>query len=286
MVRMKFIDKLKNRLSYRELEPFCITSEIREAYSTGSVCGGTLRGLNAVVTGGGSGIGFAIAKRLVVEGCTVVIIGRNAEKLGQAQEQLGNVSVYAWDVSKIQELDKALTAIEALFDSGKIDIWVNSHGIFSIYDRKRSFCNVPMEGLEEVMSINLNSTYALNMYVANRLSVKNYKGHILNIASICAYMNSSKYTPYGMSKSGVVALTKELGNWYNKKGIIINAIAPGSCATSMIDLGENVNIASPINVIKRVSMPEEIAALAAIMVSPFGDSLYGAVVTASACEQF
>jgi NAD(P)-dependent dehydrogenase (short-subunit alcohol dehydrogenase family) len=287
---MKILDcvnKMQKKLVHMSLQPVYMTDELKNYYSIFPInC--EISGANAVVTGGGSGIGFAIAKMLISQGCNVLLVGSNKNKLQNAVQLLGkNIDYYCWDLNEVKEIEKHIVTICEKFENNKLDIWVNCHGIYSEYDSRRAFRNVPMENLEKVLKLNCQSTEKLTDFVAGRM-IKSGKraAHILNISSICATMKSAVYTPYGLSKAGIIHSTRILAKKYENRGIVINAIAPGTVATKFIwDIDEKTNIAYDANVIKRFIFPEEIAAIAVMMVSPYGNDLNGAVLTVSACER-
>ena len=275
------------KIRMAEMRPVYFTKRLRESYSTASVCKGTLRNKNVLITGGGSGIGLAIAKRMLMEGCYVVITGRNEKKLTEAIESItfgkNKIAYVVCDQEKVKEMNKKLTQILALFPEKRIDVLINNAGVFTEVDRTRAFRNVEKE-YNKILGINLKGTYALTTKIIEVMIHQQVKGSIVNIASICAISPKFMYTPYGISKSGVIAMTKELSQKYKKNGITINAVAPGSVATAMGDLKENDNLAKKNNILRRVILPEEVAGLVAMLASEYGRYLGGRVITISAGE--
>ena len=119
--------------------------------------------------------------------------------------------------------------------------------------------------------------------VAAEMIANNIKGHIINVASICGLTNHHGYTPYGISKVGVIEYTRMLAEQYKGK-VIIEALAPGSVATRMGKTGFGKNIAGTNSVTKHTALPEEIASVIAFMASPTGQYLNGQTILASAME--
>lgn len=287
---MKILDcvnKIQKKLLHMSLQPVYMNDELRNSYIDLPL-NYEISGMNAVITGGGSGIGFEIAKLLISQGCNVVIVGSNKERLKVAINQLGSDTYsYCWDLKEIKEIEENYMSICNFFKNNKIDIWINCHGIYSEYDNKRAFRNVPVDVMEKTLKLNCDSIEKITDFIAGKaIMEKRWPMHILNISSICASLKTAVYTPYGLSKVGIMSVTRNMARKYRNKGIVINAIAPGAVATKLIwNFDKDTNIAYDANILKRFILPEEIAALAVMMVSSYGNDLNGAVITASACER-
>jgi NAD(P)-dependent dehydrogenase (short-subunit alcohol dehydrogenase family) len=172
-------------------------------------------GRRAVVTGGASGIGEAVAKRIAAEGGKVAIWDLN-----------GGIKV---DVSDFTSVEKAVR--ETVKQIGGIDILVNSAGITGPTVPLMEF---PIDGWKQVIDINLNGTFYCNRAVAPLMVAQNY-GRIVNIASIAGKEGNPNASGYSASKAGVIGLTKSLGKELAKYNITVNAVTPAAVRTPIFD---------------------------------------------------
>ena len=136
------------------------------------------------------------------------------------------------------------------------------------------------------MNTNLKSSLLLSQSFVDYCKETEIKGHILNTSSVCGLFESMGMTPYGISKAGVIEMTKQFA--IANKGIVTcNSIAPGSVATVMGDLHTGSNIASSCSCNRHVTTAEEIASLAALMCTDdISEKLNGQTIKACACEKF
>ena len=172
-------------------------------------------GRRAVVTGGASGIGEAVAKRLAAEGCKVAVWDLN-----------GGFKV---DISDYASVEKAVA--ETIKQIGGIDILVNSAGITGPTVPLIEF---PIDGWKQVIDINLNGTFYCNRAIAPLMVAQNY-GRIVNIASIAGKEGNPNASGYSASKAGVIGLTKSLGKELAKHNITVNAVTPAAVRTPIFD---------------------------------------------------
>lgn len=229
----------------------------------------SLTGKVAFVTGGSGGIGYSISEALIQRGCKVIIAGTNEKKLQENCRRLGEDAQYiTLDLSNISSFEMKLTdAIEKATD-GKIDILINCAGVFST----GSFLSAKEKEFDKVFDINVKGTYFWSGYVANHMISKHVKGHILNVSSSSGIRPAK--TPYQMSKWAINGLTKGMAAELIPYGIVVNGIAPGPTATSMLGITENSSIDNP-NPAGRYVLPEEVASLAVFMVSDSGNMIVG-----------
>ena len=242
-----------------KLKPITLSSEYIEETKI-------LKNKNVLVFGGSRGIGLSISKGLKSEGANVLVLSR-AEHLEKEE--------FHFVQSAVKEFDKYDEILQEVIERmPKIDIVINCHGICPQKDFKGDFLEINFEDFDEVIDVNLKSVYFINLYFCKYFLKNKIKGHILNICSTDGLKGSC--VPYGISKNGCVALTKGLGKKMAEYGIIINGIAPGGTATSMIKRNENdlrSNIPS-----NRLTTTEEIANMALFLVSDMGNNMIGEIV--------
>lgn len=283
---MGIISKIKNKLSYRVIRPLLYDEGVRSAYSTTSVTGGALRGKTAVVTGATSGIGYATAQRLLNEGCNVIVVGRNEDKLKESLNTLSVGEGTQLDYMVMDSLDSQSleNKVKGVFDKCRIDLWVNSAGIFKKTDRDRKFRGIDADTYFDVVNTNLKSNMLLIPYVADEMVAHGIDGTIITVSSICGFTNHFGYTPYGISKNGVIEFIKEIAPKYEGK-VSILSVAPGSVATRMGDTGYGKDISGSSSFTHHVGIPEETASVIAFLASPIGKHLNGQTILASAGER-
>ena len=193
----------------------------------------SLQGKIALITGGGSGIGYEIAQCMAMAGATVIITGRREFALKEATEKLGgNVHYVVNDVTELDKLEALVAEIETRF--GTIDILVNNAGI----NMKKPALEVTDQDFNHIIHTNLNSVFALTRAVAKGM-VARKSGSIIMISSMAAYYGIDRVVAYAASKSGVEGMVKVLASEFSKFNVRINSIAPGFIETSMMQTAMN-----------------------------------------------
>ncbi|WHU04564.1 MULTISPECIES: SDR family NAD(P)-dependent oxidoreductase [unclassified Sphingomonas] len=187
-----------------------------------SVFAGRYAGRCAVVTGGASGLGKAVATRIVAEGGKVVLWDLNADALAAAQAEVGAAGVQALDVSDAAAVEAAAKASAEIL--GKIDVLVCSAGITGATVPVHEF---PLDSWLRVMDINLNGLFYCNRAIVP-LMLENGYGRIVNIASVAGKEGNPNASAYSASKAGVIGFTKSLGKELAGKGVIANALTPAT----------------------------------------------------------
>lgn len=181
----------------------------------------------AIVTGGASGIGFAIAQKFVKNNITTIIIGRNQEKLNAAKEKLGVLcEAIAFDLNQLSEIPDLIKKLEKKYSG--IDILVNNAGI----NLKKGFTEVTDEDFQKIMLTNVESIFTISRE-AVKFMIKNKSGSIINISSMASQYGLPKVIAYSASKGAIESMTRAMAVELSPKGIRINCIAPGFIATDM-----------------------------------------------------
>lgn len=233
-----------------------------------------LKGKIAFIVGGTGGIGKAIAESFISSGAKVVISGASKEKVCKTVEQLGaNAKGIQVDLSQVSLFDEKIICAIEQFPEKRIDILVNCAGVHG----NQKFGNVSEETYDMVMDINLKGLFFMTQEVGNYMKRNGIKGHILNVSSAAALKPG--YTPYEISKNAVKSFTLGAAAELIDYGIVVNAIAPGPVATSMLGYEEEDTLYTECVPAKRFATPLEIAQLAVIMVSDIcnlviGDTFY------------
>lgn len=249
----------------------CVTANI--AYPQ---YGNILEGRRICVTGGGSGIGLAIAKKFAQCGARVLITGRNEEKLRAAIKEIGTNGFYiVWDVSNVCLTEKKLCDASKILD-GNIDILVNNAGLAP----SKFWGDVDEIEWDRIYSTNLKGMFFLTQQLVKewgKLAFSGYK-KVINISSQGGFVGATY--PYRMVKWDVRGLTEGLGKALVKDNIIVNGIAPGVVKTSMQDfsLKQGDNLYTNQNPIQRVCLPEEIAELALFLASDASNYIIGQTI--------
>lgn len=240
-------------------------------------------GQRAVVTGGGSGLGFGIAKVFIEAGAEVIIIGRNETKLQEACEQLGAKCSYrAFDVTKLDEIPALVK------DIGAVDILVNCAGVHL----KKWALDVTDEEFLSVLNVHVMSVFALSREFAH-LMVEQGHGSIVLISSMTAIMGMEQVVAYTTAKSAILGLQRSLVAELSQKGVRINTIAPGWIDTPMFHKATDNDPQRKANILRRIPMktfgtPEDIGYAALYLSSSAGAYVNGVFlpVDAGASEAF
>src|ERR1019366_4582428 len=188
-----------------------------------------LKGKRILITGGGTGIGRAMAERFLQLGATVFICGRRAEVVQQTAKELsaatgGTIEGFACDV---RDRDAVEQLIEQLWASGPLDVLVNNAaGNFLARTEELS-----PRAFESVLSIVLQGTINMTMACGRRWLAAQHKGVVLDIATTYADTGSAYVVPSAVAKAGVVALMRSLAVEWGGRGVRFVAIAPGAIRT-------------------------------------------------------
>lgn len=240
-----------------------------------------LRCSKILITGGGSGIGKAIAKRFINAGATVTILGRSLEKLNEVKEEIASEDLFVLQ-GDISKADQIKTYIEKASEHmGGLDGVVNNAGVGTSQVTGRGYepWDITPDEWDMVTDVNLKGAFFVMREAVDYMCDNGVRGNILNISSNAACMDISG--SYGSSKLSMLKMTRAFGKRFGHKGIIINGIAPGATATPMIArYCKDENASYERHAIGRFIKPYEIAELAYYLMSDFGEIICGHTVVA------
>ena len=236
------------------------------------------QGRVAVVTGGVSGIGAAVSRRLLAEGAQVAVWDRDAATLAQSGSRLGaGVHTEQLDLADAASVQRAADATAKAL--GGIDILVASAGITG---PNKPTWEYPIEDWQRVMDVNINGVFYSNRAVVPHMLAKGY-GRIVNIASVAGKEGNPNASAYSASKAAVIGLTKSLGKELAKTEIRVNCVTPAAVRTPIFDqmLQEHIDFMLSKIPMGRFGMVDEVAALICWLCSEEASFSTGAVFDCS-----
>ncbi|MFC4024078.1 SDR family NAD(P)-dependent oxidoreductase [Oceanobacillus longus] len=228
----------------------------------------------AVITGGGSGIGEASAKRLAAEGAKVILVGRTASKLDRVASEINEVEnekvafPFTCDVTSEKDVDQLTDYLEKEF--GDVTVLINNAGgSFNSNIQQTSY-----EQWDDIQKLNVDSVFLVSKKIGKLMidaasKNENVDRNIINIASLSGYKPGALFPHYSAAKASVINLTKALAFEYSRSGIRVNSISPGFIATDLVD-SQNEKVQKIINrktTMSRLGKPEEIASVVAFLSS-------------------
>lgn len=229
----------------------------------------------AFITGGSSGIGYSIAESFIKNGASVIISGRDEKKLKIAKNKLienskcasSKITIAVMDLKDVKSLEnKILNAIK--LSTNKVDIFVNNAGV----NIGELFPNTSENDFDNVLNTNLKGMYFCSQIIVKYMIENEIKGNILNITSSSSLRPGT--SPYILSKWGEKSLTIGMAKKFLKYGIIVNGLAPGPTATTMLKKDDN-DLYCEYSPSKRYLSPEEVGNIATILVSDMGRMIVG-----------
>ena len=249
----------------------------------------------AVITGGSRGLGKAIARAYLEEGAVVIITARNQETLRATVEELsplGRIEGISMDVSEFSSVQDTIGGIAEKY--GRVDILVNNAGIpagprgsgAELYKQQAGpttsgalLVDMTEEQFDRVITVNLKGVFACAKAAAGPMIERGY-GRIINMSSVTAHNGSFGQTNYAATKAGIIAMTQTWAKELGKKGVTVNAVAPGYTATEMIgsapaEVLDTIRERTPVN---RLGRPEEMAAACVYLASDEAAFVNGAVL--------
>ncbi|MCB5175173.1 2-dehydro-3-deoxy-D-gluconate 5-dehydrogenase KduD [Microvirga lenta] len=237
-----------------------------------------LTGKTAIVTGANTGLGQAISVALAEAGATIVAVGRSA--MDETERRCRDVgarfhSVQA-DLSSLEPIERIVA--EGAEVGGRIDILINNAGII----RRADAIDFSEKDWDDVMNINLKSTFFLSQAVARRMLADGAGGKIINIASLLSFQGGIRIPSYTASKSGLAGLTRLLACEWAAKGINVNAIAPGYFITNNTEALRNDPKRSS-DILARIPAgrwgdPADLGGAAVFLASSAADYIHGVIL--------
>lgn len=195
----------------------------------------SLAGKTALVTGGATGIGYAISEELIDAGADVIIVGRRREKLEEAAAKLGEKCTwYQFDVS---ECDKHEEFIDMLEAKAPLDILINCAGV----NNKKDYLDFTAEEFDILMATQAKAPFMLSKVVASHMKERK-SGVILLISSLSALLGMHQIQAYTVAKTGMLGLARSLARDLGPYGIRVNSLNPGFVYTDML---RNTNLKTP-----------------------------------------
>ncbi len=219
-----------------------------------------LKGRHAVITGGASGLGYAISERMIASGASVTWWDVNTEVMAGAAKVIGS-DVHCEKVDVTLPTSVVAALARTIQKCGKVDILVNSAGITG---PNVKLADYPPDAWAQVINVNLNGTFHCCRELAAHMQGNHY-GRIVNIASVAGKEGNPNASAYSASKAGVIALTKSLGKELANNGVLVNCVTPAAVKTAMFDQMTPEHIAFMLSKIpmSRFGNPDEIAAMVA-----------------------
>ena len=237
-----------------------------------------LRDQVAIVTGGGRGIGRAIARDLASEGAHVAIFDRafpdDFPGFAETIKGMGRrIILKSLDITDTPSAEKACEEVAA--ELGRIDVLVNNAGI----TRDKLMMRMTDDDWDIVLKVNLKGSFIMTRAVSKAM-MRQRKGKIINVSSVVGLMGNAGQANYSASKAGLIGLTKSAAKELASRNITVNAIAPGYVETEMTAALSQEARAAFLNVIplKRGCTPDEIAGVVTFLASSRADYITGQVL--------
>jgi 2-hydroxycyclohexanecarboxyl-CoA dehydrogenase len=236
-----------------------------------------LPGRRAIVTGGASGIGKAIAVRLAHEGCRVGIFDINGDAAGTVARDVSAIACVV-DVTDHDAVRDGLARFEA--EAGPCDILVNGAG----WDAPRLFLETAPGDWDRVLAINLRGPLNLQHVICPGMAARRW-GRVVNIASDAGRVGAGLTSVYSAAKGGLIAFTKSLARELAASGVTVNAVSPGPTRTPLLaaGFGDDRWLAAVEKSIpmKRLGEPEDVAGMVAFLSSDDAAYITGQVISVS-----
>ncbi len=237
----------------------------------------------AIVTGGTTGLGFAITRTLTHFGASVMIASYVPDECEEAKKQLHamdcHVDAMVVDVTSQEQVDKLIAATVKTF--GKLDMLVANAGIGG---KTVPLLEQTEQDWDRVLATNLKGVFLCGQAAAKQMIRQNSGGKIVNTASVAAFMGTKNVAPYGASKAGVINLTKTMAHEWARYNINVNAVCPGYVMTdinrAILSDPETAKHLTKKIPLRRFGTPAEIAGAVAFLCSESAGFITGSAITA------
>ena len=232
----------------------------------------------ALITGGSSGIGYAVAERFVQEGFQTIITGRNEEKLHKAATGLGPLChPMVFDMEGVDEIPQFVGELVDRF--GQVDVLVNNAGI----NQKKDFVATSRSDFESIVRVNQTAIFVLSREVVREMLQQEKGGAIVNISSMAAHYGIPKVISYTASKSALEGMTRAMAVELSGQQVRVNCVAPGFIRTPMSSRALDNDPARKNKVLDRTPMrklgrPKDIANAVFFLASEEASFITGEVV--------
>ena len=230
----------------------------------------------SIVTGGGSGIGQAIALAMAQEGSKVIITGRTKSKLEETCNRIRSSGLAAdfvvGDVSKVEDVKAIIQKV--LKEDGRIDVLINNAALLT---KAAPIENITEEEWDTVMRVNLKGPFLCCREVAPHMKARR-SGKIINVGSTAVFLTFWRVFPYATSKGGLLSFTRILAMEMAPFGVCVNAILPGPVGTGVFDQiapEETKDFFRKRIPLGRVAAPEEVANVACFLASDEANYITG-----------
>lgn len=236
-----------------------------------------LKGKMSLVTGGGSGIGEAIARSLGEAGSNVVVVDLDEAPAKEVAASIGGLATA--ETVDVSDADAVRRLIDRVMEEhGRLDVAVNNAGIGG---DAAPIGEYPIESWRQVLSVNLDGVFYCMRYEIPAM-LKGGGGSIINMGSILSSVGFGQAGAYVSAKHGMLGLTKTAAIEYSKEGIRVNAVGPGFIETPLLKKPESAEIVAgvvPLHPIGRLGQPEEVAALVTFLASDEASFVSGSYYT-------
>lgn len=241
-----------------------------------------LKDKSALITGASVGIGRATALRFAKEGAKLILLDIDYEKLIKVKDEAGkytkDILIYKCDVSNEEDVEKVVKEAEGAF--GRIDILVNNAALWRGW---RSFLDTPFSEWRKFIDVNIMGVVYMTKAVLSGMVERNY-GRIINVASVAGVYGNGNMTHYSATKGAVISMTKALAKEVADKGVLVNAVSPGTVSPSE-NLDVNFNEPSDFSYIGRSGTDAENANLILFLASDESSYISGQNIQIDGCRR-